>query len=103
MGRLFSLWHAICRHKYAVTFVLFLLMLTFADEDSFLVRYQRNVEIGRLQKEIDRYAAMYEDETRQLESLEHDPAAVERLARERYYMKRPNEDLYIVAEKEVAP
>ena len=103
MGRLFSLWHTLCRHKYAVTFVLFMAMLTFIDDDSFLVRYQRRMEIGQLEREIDNYAAMYAAETAQLDALDHDPAAVERLARERYGMKRSNEDIYIIEEKEAEP
>ena len=65
MGRLFSIWHAIWRHKYLVTLVSFLALLAFVDDDSFLVRYQRQAEIGHLHEEIDKYAAMYESETAQ--------------------------------------
>ena len=78
-----------------VTTVLFLAMLTFVDDDSFVVRYQRKAVIGHLHEEIDKYAAMYESETRQLEALQNSPEAVERVARERYLMKRPNEEIYV--------
>ena len=95
MGRLFNIWHAIWRHKSVVTTLLFLALLTFVDDDSFVIRYQRRAVIGHLHEEIDKYAAMYESETRQLEALQNDPETVERVARERYLMKRPNEDIYV--------
>ena len=103
MGRLLNIWHAIWRHKYAVTLLLFLVLLTFVDDDSFIVRYQRQQEIGHLHEEIDKYAAMYEDETRQLDALENSPEAVEKVARERYLMKRPNEDIYVFENPEENP
>lgn len=103
MGQLYSFWNIVCRHKYIVTFVLFMLMLTFMDDDSLISRYQRRVVIGQLHEEIDKYQSMYESVTGQLEALDNDPAAVERMARERYHMKRSNEEIYIVANKEAKP
>jgi cell division protein FtsB len=35
-----------------------------------------------------------------LQALENDPKAVERMARERYFMKRPNEDIFVYVEEE---
>ncbi|MBR6460088.1 MAG: septum formation initiator family protein [Actinomycetaceae bacterium] len=96
MGQLLSVWAALRRHKYAVTLILFFLLLGFVDEDSFYVRYQRQVEIGRLRKEIDKYAELYVTETAQLEALRENPDAVEHVARERYFMKRPNEDVFVL-------
>lgn len=95
MGRLISFWSFIKRHKYAVTVVLFILFVSVADENNLWSRYQRRVEIGNLMREIDKYQAQYDAETAQLEALDHDPEAIERVARERYFMKRPNEDVFV--------
>lgn len=43
----------------------------------------------------------YEEEIaktqKQLSGLQNDPAAMEKYARENFYMKKPNEDLFMVA------
>lgn len=98
MGRLFTFWSYIRRYKYLVAIVIFLLILGVLDENSLWVRYQRQVEISNLQREIDKYQAQYDAEKAQLEALENNPAAVERMARERYYMKRANEDVFVFME-----
>lgn len=95
MGRLFTLWGYIRRYKYVVAIVIFLLILGALDENSLWVRYQRQVEIGNLHREIDKFQEQYDRETAQLQSLENNPAAVERLAREKYLMKRENEDIFV--------
>ena len=95
MGRFITCWNYIRRYKYLAAIVVFLLIIGFLDENSLYTRYQRNVEIGTLKSEIDKYQAQYEAETAQLEALENSPVAVEKMARERYLMKRPDEDIFV--------
>lgn len=95
MGRLLTLWGYIRRYKYLVALVIFLLILGVLDENSLWVRYQRQVEIDNLRRQIEKFQAQYDAETAQQQALENDPSAVERLAREKYLMKRDNEDLFV--------
>ena len=95
MGRFITCWNYIRRYKYLAAILVFLLIIGFLDENSLYTRYQRNVEIGTLKCEIDKYQTQYEAETAQLEALEHSFVAVEKMARERYLMKRPNEDIFV--------
>ena len=95
MGKLLTFWWYIRRYKYVVALLIFLLILGVLDENSLWVRYQRRVEISNLHRQIEKYQAQYDAETAQLEALENNPAAVERLAREKYLMKRDNEDLFV--------
>jgi len=95
MGRFITCWNYIRRYKYLAAIVVFLLIIGFLDENSLYTRYQRNVEIGTLKSEIDKYQAQYEAETAQLEALQNSPVAVEKMARERYLMKRPDEDIFV--------
>ena len=95
MGRLITLWGYIRRYKYWVAFVIFLLIIGVLDENSLWVRYQRQVEIDNLRRQIEKFQAQYDAETAQQQALENDPSAVERLAREKYLMKRDNEDLFV--------
>ena len=98
MGRLFTAWDFIRRYKYVVAITVFLLIVGILDENSLWVRYQRQIEISNLQREIDKYKSQYNNEKAQLEALDNNPAAVERMARERYYMKRANEDVFVILE-----
>lgn len=99
MGRLNSIWIFIRQHKYAFAVIIFLLIIGVVDEDSLYVRYQRKMEISRLQEQIDKYQAQYEADTRQLNALLNNPKEVEKMARERYFMKRPNEDVFVFVDE----
>ena len=99
MGRLNSIWIFIRQHKYAFAVLIFLLIIGVVDENSLYVRYQRKMEIARLQEQIDKYQAQYEADTRQLNALLNDPKEVEKLARERYFMKRANEDVFVFVDE----
>ena len=57
-------------------------------------------EISRLQGEIDKYRAEYEENTERLNELSTNPEAIEQIAREKYLMKKPNEDIYVFDEEE---
>ena len=95
MGRLLTFWNFVRRYKYVVALLVFLLIIGVLDENSLYTRYQRRVEIGNLKREIKKYQSQYEAETAQLQALQNDPEAVERMARERYFMKRPDEDVFV--------
>ena len=90
-----TIWSYIRKYKYVAASLVFLLIIGVLDENSLLVRFGRKAEIANLRREIEKYEAQYDAETAQLEALRSDPAAVERMAREVYLMKRPNEDVYV--------
>ena len=55
-------------------------------------------EISRLNSEIEKYRTEYEENTERLNELAVDSGAIERIAREKYLMKKPNEDIYVFEE-----
>ena len=95
MGRLLTLWNFVRRYKYVAAILIFLLIIGVLDENSLYTRYQRRMDISNLKREINKYQSQYEAESALLQALRDDPAAVERMARERYFMKRPNEDVFV--------
>ena len=88
------------RHKYATTIVVFVAVIAFLDTNSLYNRYQLHKEEVALQAEIDAYRSQYERETRLYLELQRDPNAVVRIAREKYYMKNENEDVYVFQNEE---
>lgn len=81
--------------KYIVTLCVFVVIVGFVDENSFMNRQERIEDIKRLQEEISILKKQYEEDTQKLESLK-DYDHVVRLAREKYLMKRPNEDIFVI-------
>lgn len=99
MGNLLTIWEFIGKHKYLITILIFTAIIGFLDENSAIRRIGYTREISRLQSEIDKYRADYEENTKKLNELSSNPDAIEQIAREKYLMKKPNEDIYVFEDK----
>ena len=98
MSKLGTLWNYVRRHKYLITIVSFLIIIVFLDENSLIQRAQHRREIQELTSEIEKYRNQYERDTEMLKELMNNPEAMEKVAREKYLMKKPNEDVFIFEE-----
>lgn len=98
MSKLYSLWELICRFKYVVVMAFILLIVVALDDNSLLNRHKRSVHMEQMRTEIERYKQEYAYADGRLRELEN-PAAVEKLAREKYFMKRDNEDLFVLVDE----
>ena len=98
MSKLGTLWNYVRRHKYLITIVSFLVIIVFLDENSLIQRAQHRREIQTLTSEIEKYRNQYERDTEMLKELMNNPEAMEKIAREKYLMKKPNEDVFIFEE-----
>ena len=99
MSRTQSFLSILRRHKWLVVILFFAVMIGFVDEDSMWHRYERLQEIAVLRAEKQRFQNRYEQDTQTLADLESNPEAVVRVAREQYFMKYPNEDVFVVMEQ----
>lgn len=95
MGKLVTLWTFVRKHKYLITLAIFIVVVGFLDENSIMRRVGYAREINHLNSEIDKYRADYDESTERLNELAEDSDAIERVAREKYLMKKPNEDIYV--------
>lgn len=76
------------------------LILTFTAGDSNLYkRYTYDEKIRSLEKEINHYREEIEVNSKKLNDLRTDKEGLERFAREEYFMKRKNEDVFIIKQK----
>ncbi len=96
--QLYSKIPASFKSRYALVIYAFLGWMTFFDPYNILNRWELAVEVqeGRRQKEY------YQEETAlirtELEELFTDESTLEKFAREKYYMKRPDEDLFVIVQ-----
>jgi len=103
MNRLLTHIPSFLKNKYLISFAAFCVVILFLDKNDFFTQYQRLKELRELQQSKKHYTAELSAERKQLEALETNPATVEKVAREKYLMKRDNEELFLVSEKPDAP
>ncbi len=98
MSKLKSIWSFICKHKYLITIVIFLVIIVFLDENNLINRFQHKNEIRLMKTEIEEYRKQFDEDTERLKELTDNPEGLEKIAREKYLMKKPNEDIFILEE-----
>lgn len=95
-----SLRHFLFKIKYFVAFIVFAGCITFLGESSLINRLEQKREIARLKSEIDEQQRRFDADHEELIRLKHDPEAVRQVARERYYMKTVDEDIFVIEDDE---
>lgn len=77
---------------------MFAIWISFFDRNDLFTQQSRNKEL----KKLERSAAFYETEIantkKDLMDLTNKPAILEKFAREKFFLKRPNEDVFIITD-----
>lgn len=89
------------KNKFLVALAAFAVILLFLDKNDVFTVMARNKELRELKQSKAYYTEKIAAERKELEALKNNPATLEKYAREKYLMKRDNEDLFIVPEKPV--
>jgi cell division protein FtsB len=95
-----SIWNFLYHYKYHTVIIVGVAVVGFIDENSFLNRFKHQQEISELKHEIAKYNDMYRNDKTMLYQLEHNTKAIEKIARERYFMKATDEDIFILSDDE---
>lgn len=88
-------WKILAHYKYLITIVLGVALVGFVDDNSVMRRIQYNLEISQLQDEIKKYHDTDSLNSGELRLLRQHPEAIERIAREHYFMKADDEDIFV--------
>ncbi|WP_299666432.1 septum formation initiator family protein [uncultured Polaribacter sp.] len=80
---------------FVLIFIPFLIWMLFFDENSYLIHRKFNKEINDLESTISFYKTKIAEDKATIKKLE-DSLQLERFAREKYLMKKENEDIYII-------
>ena len=95
-------WHSQAL-KYTVVCVLGVLIVGFLDENSVMSHFKNQRRIALLDEEIAEYTAAYERDQAKIRQLSRDPKAMEKIARERYFMKADDEDIFVLSDDDGVP
>ena len=88
------------RNKFPVAIIfLFVLWITFLDENSFYQIYQYKKHINDLKEEKKFYMEKIIEDSIRLQQIKS-PEMIEKFARERYFMKADNEDVFVIIDEE---
>lgn len=100
MRRLNVIWNMLRHYKYAIVIVVGVLIVGVFDDNSFRKLIELELQIDDLKSEIKRYNAQNKADTEQLRELKRNPNAIEKIARERYFMKADDEDIFVLSTDE---
>lgn len=85
----------IITNVFVLILIPFLIWMTFIDDNSYLVHRKLDIEINDLESTISFYKKKIEEDKATIKKLK-DSLQLERFAREKYLMKKDNEDIYLI-------
>ncbi|WP_460218823.1 FtsB family cell division protein [Psychroserpens sp. MEBiC05023] len=83
------------KNIFVIVFIVFAIWMLFIDSNSLLIHRELNQDIQDLEDEKAYYKAEIEKDKKAIKELSTEDG-IERIAREKYYMKKDNEDIYII-------
>jgi cell division protein FtsB len=83
------------KNVFVLILVVFVVWMLFFDANSWLIHHELNTEVDDLENEKEYYKKEIEKDKKDLKKLSTEEG-LEKFAREEYYMKRDNEDIFII-------
>ena len=83
------------KNLYILIFVVFLIWMLFFDANSWLIHRELNADMDDLEVEKEYYQNEIDKDKKAIKQLSTEEG-IEKIAREKYYMKKENEDIYII-------
>lgn len=86
----------VVRNKYLIAAAIFVVWMSFFDRYDFATQYSYQKEKSKLEHERAFYTSEISKITASIKDVKSDANVVQKIAREKYKMKKENEDVYIV-------
>ena len=86
----------IITNKYLLAGTAFLVWIIFFDQNSMMLQFRKTRELNQLKKSEKTMTQQIEQTKYELQLLKTNPSTLERYAREKYMMRKDNEDLFVV-------
>ena len=87
---------AFLRNKYFLALTCFVAWMLFFDRDDVFTQLERKRELSQIKTSKAWYSKQIREDRNFSKDLQFNASAIEKLAREKYLMKRDNEDLYLI-------
>ena len=87
------------KNRYAFSMLAFIIWVTFIDQNNILTQYSYHSELDTLKEEKEYFEKAIKKTSKELYDLTENPATLEKFARENYFMKKENEEVFIFTTK----
>lgn len=87
---------SIFRNKYLLAGSAFVVWILFFDKNDLFTQMERRGELNQMKESKAFFQQQIEEERKFSDELKHNPSIIEKYAREKYFMKKDNEDLFII-------
>lgn len=87
---------SILLNKYVLAIGFFVVWMLFFDQRNYFDQKEQRDKLHKLEEKKAYYQSEIDKARKELSDIQNSPAALEKLAREKYFMKKPGEDIYIV-------
>ncbi len=88
------------RNVYVLSLAGYLIWMLFLDANNIPNQFRTRVKLARLQDEKEYYLQKIDEVKQDREELLSDEALLEKFAREKYLMRKPKEDVYVIEDNE---
>lgn len=85
-------------NKYVISLTVFIIWISFFDRNDLFTQYDRKQELKKLQTSTSFYENEITGTRKNLSELNNDPAVLEKMARENFFLKRNGEEVFIVVD-----
>lgn len=92
----FALFLKIVKNKYIISLTVFVIWILFFDRNDIFTQWDRKQEFQKLETSTSFYEKEIANTKKDLMDLSNKPVILEKLAREKFYLKRSNEDIFLV-------
>jgi len=90
----------LAKNKFLIAGVAFLVWMIFFDRYDLPTQYNYQQEKSKLEYEKDFYTSEITNIEQSIKDVQYNQSEIQRIAREKYKMKKNNEDIYVIMEVE---
>ena len=87
------------KNRYAYSLIAFIIWVSFIDQNNILTQYSYHAQLNVLESEKEYFEAAILKTRKELYDLTENPATLEKFARENYFMKKKNEEVFVFTTK----
>ncbi|MCF8303474.1 MAG: septum formation initiator family protein [Bacteroidales bacterium] len=87
------------RNKYVLVTLVFLVWLLFFDKNNLIMQFRLSQNLEDLKEQKEFYEEEITNDSANLKNLMGNPDSLEKFAREKFLMKKENEDVFLIIEE----
>ncbi len=87
------------KNKYLITVIALTAWVIFFDKNDLKTQLELRKDVQKLEEERNYFAKEIKSITSDIKELYTNPKTLEKFAREKYLMKRDNEDIFVIVEE----